>query len=241
MYSACSNSLEWFPRLDRRGSYLEEMTIEGGAIMQINRSQVLHWAGLAFILAGVLWVVFALVLFSQPQGCVGSACDLPGRSYRPWGLFAPALFVVTFVLLIAGMAAVAWVVWNRANFGKGGRMGLLLSAVGGILIVVLLVIQMLFFNGDFPLMPFFLIPAGLALILGFLLLGVALMHARIVPLPVGVLWLLSALVLIAFNTEDIRVLLAVPLGLSWVIVGACLWMSQDKPVSTHVAEQKPGS
>src|SRR6266702_1691358 len=46
----------------------------------------------------------------------------------------------------------------------------------------------------------------------------------------------SALVLLGFNTEDVRVLLAVPLGLSWVVVGACLWITQDGPQGGHVVE-----
>jgi hypothetical protein len=61
------------------------------------------------------------------------------------------------------MVAVAWSAWKRPDFGMGGRVGLLLSAVGGALIAVPLTIQALFFNGDFPLMPFFAIPGLLAL------------------------------------------------------------------------------
>jgi hypothetical protein len=53
--------------------------------------------------------------------------------------------------------------------------------------------------------------------------------------------LLSALVLLGFNDQDVRVLLAVPLGLSWVVVGACLWITQDELQGGRVAEEKPGS
>lgn len=42
-------------------------------------------------------------------------------------------------------------------------------------------------------------PSGALLVLGFLLLGITLVRTQIVPLWVGVIWLLSALVLIAFN------------------------------------------
>ncbi len=209
--------------------------------MKISRSPLLNWAGLTIILAGVLWVAFALVLASQPQGCVGAECDLPGRSYRPWGPLAPTLFIAALLLLVGGLVAVAWAAWKRSAFGKVGRVGILLSTVGGLLIAVLLVIQALFFNGDFPLMPFFVLPALLALLLGFLLLGSALLRARMVPRWAGVLWLLSALALLAFNTEDVRVLLAVPLGLIWVVVGACLWTTQEKPQREHVAGEEPRS
>ena len=77
--------------------------------------------------------------------------------------------------------------------------------------------------------------------MGFLLLGSALLRARMVPRWAGVLLLLSALVLLGFNDQDVRVLLAVPLGLSWVVVGSCLWATQDGPQGGHVAEEKPGS
>lgn len=217
----------------------KEETVEEGVNMKLSRLQVLHWAGLAIILAGVLWMAFALVLSSRPEGCVGAACDLPGRSYRTFGTLAPGLFIAAALLLVGGLTAVAWSVWKRPGFGMVGRVGLLLSAVGGALIAVPLVIQTLFFNGDFPLMPFFVIPGLLALVVGFLLLGSALVRAHMVPRWAGVLWLLSALVLLGFNTEDVRVLLAMPLGLSWVVVGACLWITQEKLQGERVAEQKP--
>ncbi|GAC1390692.1 MAG: hypothetical protein NVSMB38_09030 [Ktedonobacteraceae bacterium] len=209
--------------------------------MKRSRLQVLHWAGLAIILAGVLWMAFAMVLSSRPEGCVDAACDLPGRSYRTFGTLAPGLFIAAALFLVGGVAVVAWSAWKRADFGMVGRVGLLLSAVGGALIAVPLVIQMLFFNGDFPLMPFFVIPGLLALIVGFLLLGSALVRARMVPRWAGVLLLLSALVLLGFNTEDVRVLLAVPLGLSWVVVGAYLLTGQEKPQEERVAQQQPRS
>jgi hypothetical protein len=139
------------------------------------------------------------------------------------------------------MVAVAWYAWHRSGFGIIGRIGLLLSAVGGVLIASGIAIQALFFNGDFPLMPFFVIPSLLALIMGFLLLGSALLRARMVPLWAGVLLLLSVLVLLGFNDQDVRVLLAVPLGLSWIVVGACLWATQDESQGGHVAEEKPAS
>lgn len=197
--------------------------------MKISRSKLLHWGGLAIILAGVLWMAFALVLSSQPQGCVGSACDLPGQSYRSWGTLSLTLLIAAVLLLIGGMVAVARYAWNQPGFGIVGRVGLLLSTVGGALIASGTAIQALFFNGDFPLMPFFIIPGWLALSIGSLLLGGALLRTRMVPRWVGVLLLLSALLLFGFNDQDVQVLLAVPLGLSWVVVGACLWTTQNEP------------
>ncbi len=208
--------------------------------MKTSRLQLLHRGGLAIILAGVLWMAFALVLSSQPEGCVGAACDLPGRTYRTWGPIAPALFIAAALLLIVGMVAVAWYAWNRPRFGMLGRVGLLFSALGGVLIASGTAIQALFFNGDFPLMPFFVFQGLLALIMGFLLLGSALLRARMVPRWAGVLLLLSALVLLGYNDQDVRVLLAVPLGLSWVVVGSWLWASQNEPQGGRMAEEKPG-
>jgi hypothetical protein len=207
----------------------------------VKISRLLHRGGLAIILAGVLWMAFALALSSQPEGCVGAGCDLPGRTYRTWGPLAPGLFIAAALLLIGGMVALAWYAWNRPGFGMLGRIGLMLSTVGGALIASGTAIQALFFNGDFQLMPFFVIPGWLALIMGFLLLGSALLLARMVPRWAGVLLLLSALVLLGYNDQDVRVLLAVPLGLSWVVVGACLWITQDELQGGRVAEEKPGS
>src|SRR5260370_38384552 len=112
---------------------------------KVKISRLLHRGGLAIILAGVLWMAFALVLSSQPEGCVGAACDLPGRTYRTWGPLASALFIAAALLLIGGMVAVVLYAWNRPRFGMLGRVGLLLSAVGGALITVPLAIQALSF------------------------------------------------------------------------------------------------
>ncbi len=74
--------------------------------------------------------------------------------------------------------------------------------------------QAIFFGGDFPLMPYFVIPGVLALIAGVLLLGVAVLRQGIAALGIAVLVIVGALLMLRFNEQTWRALLAVPFGLA---------------------------
>ena len=79
-------------------------------------------------------------------------------------------------------------------------------------------------------MPVVVLPAGLALFGGVLLIIVTALRAGGVPRWAGGLLVLGVLTLVGFNDQDARVLLAIPFGLAWVAVGYALWSGPGTPL-----------
>ncbi len=182
------------------------------------------------MIGGALWVAWAILVARKPEGCVGSECDLPGRSARDYGDLVPVL-AVAVLLLVAGVAALVVRARAAGRFGRLGKWGLVIGATGAALLATALIVQSLFFQGDFPLMPAFVIPGGLALAGGFLLLATAVLW--VVPRWVGVLLVIGALALLGVNDQNARILLAVPFGGAWMAVGYALWAGRgDVPART---------
>ena len=77
-------------------------------------------------------------------------------------------------------------------------------------------------------MPLFVLPGVLALVAGFLLLGVAVLRAGVVPRWAGGLLVVGALALLGFNDQNAQALLAIPFGLAWMAIGAALWSGQER-------------
>jgi hypothetical protein len=102
--------------------------------------------------------------------------------------------------------------------------GLGASVVGGAVVIISDLVGAVFFGGDdIPLRPFFVIPAGLVLLVGILLLGITILRARVVPLWVAVLFVVGTLAMLGVNDQNAQVFLAIPFGLAWVAVGCVLW------------------
>ena len=87
--------------------------------------------------------------------------------------------------------------------------------------------QALVFGGDFPAMPLVVVPGLLAVICGAVLLGIAVLRARVLPRWVGALLIAGALALLVFNEQNERVFLGIPFGAAWVAVGYALWTVRD--------------
>ena len=96
------------------------------------------------------------------------------------------------------------------GFGLGGIA--LLSAGMGISIL----------GGDYSAKPLFIIPGFLALIVGSLLSGSTILRVGLLPRLVGALLIIASCLLLFFNSEDTRALLAVPFGLAWFGIGYTL-------------------
>lgn len=133
-----------------------------------------QWSGLSAILGGTLWIVWAIMVARKPEGCINSECDLPGKSSRGYTELAPLL--IGAVLFIAA-GVIGLVIHARAggHFGQMGWWGLGLGGTGVTMLAAALAIQGLLYDGDFPHMPTVVIPAGLAMALGFLLFAIALL------------------------------------------------------------------
>ena len=99
---------------------------------------------------------------------------------RAGGAVEGLLFIAAVLLIGLGAAALAHAM-HTGRFGTLARVGVVSSGLGVVLIASGLVVQSLFFGGDFPHMPMFVIPGALAAIIGLLLLGIAILGRAVVP------------------------------------------------------------
>ena len=188
-----------------------------------------RWSGLAALFGGALWIASAIVMAAKPEGCVASECDLPGRSMRESGTLVAVLVLPAVLLVAVGVAGLVRRARTARSFRREGRVGLAFGGVGFAAIVAGGLVQAVFFGDDFPYMPLFVIPGVLALVVGLVLVGIAVLRARVLARPAAVLLIAGALAMLGFNDQDARVLLAVPLGLGWTAVGYALWSDKDAP------------
>jgi hypothetical protein len=85
--------------------------------------------------------------------------------------------------------------------------------------------------------PYFVIPGVLALVVGFVLLGIAVLLAGVLPRWTAVLLVVGSLAMLGFNDQNAQALLAIPNGIAWVAVGYVLWSGGDD--STRRRRQAP--
>jgi hypothetical protein len=142
---------------------------------------------------------------------------------REGGPLEAALFLLAVLLLALGMAGLVIRVRTGGRFGRLARTGLVSGAVGITVLIISNPVQALFFGGDFPFMPYVVIPGGLAVVTGFFLLGLAILQAGVLPRWAARLLIIGALALLGFNDQNVQVLLAIPFGVAWMAVGYVLW------------------
>ncbi len=75
-----------------------------------------------------------------------------------------------------------------------------------------------------------MLPAGLALIVGLVLTGIAVFRTGVLPRWVAVLLTIGTLAMLGFNDQTAEVLMAIPFGISWIAVGYALWSDRSSPV-----------
>lgn len=195
----------------------------------MSSQKLIPSGGLASILGGVLWIAGAILTASKPRGCIGDECAF--RPMREGDPLDAALFLLTVLLLALGIAGLVIRAQNSGRFGRLGRVGLIAGATGLTVLIISSLVQALFFGGDFPLMPYLVIPGGLAVVAGFLLLGLAILQASVLPRWAAGLLIAGALALLGCNDQNARVLLAIPFGVAWVAVGYVLWFGLGEIIS----------
>lgn len=189
----------------------------------MRTSSLLRWGALAAILGGLLWIAGAVAVARMPVGCIGSECNV--RPMRDSSGAAP-LFIAAMLLLGLGLAAMVLRARIPGGFGALGRAGVIAAVAGGVTILVISLVQGIFFRGDFPLMPFIVVPAGLVLVIGFLLLGLTILRSGMLPRWAAALLIVGALALLGINEQNAQVLAAIPFGIAWVAVGCVLWQGE---------------
>jgi hypothetical protein len=193
----------------------------------VASSKSVRWSGLAAMLGGALFVVSAVVIASMPRGCIGDECA--SRPMRETGV-AGALLMLALLLVVIGAAGLVIQARDAGRLGRLGKTGIVLGAVGAALPVIGSLIQGILFDGDYPLMPYFVIPGVLALVVGFVLLGLAVLQAKVLPRWAAVLLIVGTLAMLGFNDQNARALMAIPFGISWVAVGYVLWSGRGEEV-----------
>jgi hypothetical protein len=83
-------------------------------------------------------------------------------------------------------------------------------------------------------MPGFVIPAGAAITIGVILLGITILRSRVLPAWASWLLIIGALATLGQNDEDIRVLLLIPFGVAWLGIGYVL-LTSAAPVAKRRA------
>lgn len=107
---------------------------------------------------------------------------------------------------IAGMTLLARRSGQRR---KLATTGLITAAAGFVLL----------FAGEIIQSAFFVVPGMLAVIAGFLMIGVLILRSGIFPRWLGILFLVSTVALLAANEQTPAVLLAIPFGLAMMTAG----------------------
>ncbi len=188
----------------------------------MSSSSFIRWGGAAAILGGILWIVPAIITAFKPRGCIGLECDVSAMRDTS----DVALFLLLALLLSAGgLAGVAIRAWNTGRFGRLAKVGVVLYGVGiGLFILgtVLTAISEAFWV--------LMLPAGLALIVGLVLTGIAVFRTGVLPRWVAALLIVGSLAMLGFNDQTAEVLMAIPFGLAWIAVGYALWSDRSTQV-----------
>ncbi len=182
-------------------------------------SKIARWSGTAAMLGGVLWVASAVLTALKPRGCIAEECAF--RSMRQGGVLDGVLFIAAVLLLAVGCVGLVSRARRRGGFGRLGRLGLY-AVVAGAALGFIGVSLNVWAPG---LVPFFVIPALFTVVVGFLLLGVAVVQSKALPPWAGVLLAVGALSMLGANDQDWRVLMVVPFGLAWIAVGYAMRVS----------------
>ena len=189
-------------------------------------SRTIRWSGLSAMLGGALFVVSAVVIASMPRGCIGDECA--SRPMRETGA-AGALLTLALLLVVIGAAGLVIRARDAGRFGTLAKTGIVVAALGAALPVVGSLVRVgILFEGAYPYMPYFVIPGVLALVIGFVLLGISVLRAGVLPRWAAVLLIVGTLARLGFNDQNALALLAIPNGIGWVAVGYVLWSGRGE-------------
>lgn len=197
---------------DRPERFVRDGYAEGRA-----RSPMIRASGVAAMLGGGLWMVGTVLHALEPRGCVGAECAT--RPMRDSSALVAVLAVGAVVLIMVGVAGLVRLARDSGRLGRSGRLGVRVGVAWLVALLTVGMVQLVLFGGDFRLMPYFVLPGMSAVVVGFLLVGIAIMRAGVLPRWAGVLLVLGSLALVGANEQTELVLLMLPFGLAWAAAG----------------------
>lgn len=195
--------------------------------------RLVRWAGAAGMVGGTLWLISTVMHASKPVGCVADQCA--SRPMRESSAVEGMLTVAAFVLFAVAAVALVALARRAGRFGTAGRAGAVLALGGATALVLAALVQALFFEGDFPLMPYFVIPGLAAVVIGFILLGVMVLRSGVLPRWAAASLLVGTVAMVGFNEQTAAAWLAIPFGLAWIAVGYALWTKAPSPITADTA------
>lgn len=195
-------------------------------------------AGAWWTAGGAAWASHAVLLSLRPAGCIADQCRASGP-HRPtedllW-LFAAA---------VACIAVGMFVVSDRPG-GRGlvfRRAATILTSAGAAALIIGLVMNAVT-RGDSPLWWLHDSDSlGRALpVLGSIAAGVAGLLGRWLRPSLGILLILTSSACLGFNAQTDQILLAVPLGVAWVVTGVATLFPRPAPRPAGPAPLAPGA
>jgi len=167
---------------------------------------------LALIVGGVAWVAFALVLAGERYGDTAGVrllrpAEPLSSTYRGGADAAPYLAAAVVLTLVGFALLYGRAAWLAGSWGKASVVMLALGAS-------------VLFAPSFPLLV-----GWLFYFLGMLALAITSLRTGVLPRSAAWMLIGAAILLLFFNTEDDRALLAIAPGLAWATLGARSLMS----------------
>lgn len=127
----------------------------------MNAVRIANYSGAFAVIGGIAWIAAALIHASQPRGCIGDECNtLPMRDTTT---ATSLLFAVAGLMLVLSGAGLLALIKRRDRLAWPGRLGAALCGLGIVSLALAAIVQEVFFEGDFPWMPAFVVPGVMAL------------------------------------------------------------------------------
>lgn len=170
----------------------------------------LRVSGTAGIAGGLFLTVSAIMQSLQPPGCIAEACV--GRTYRSAGPIEGLLFLAGMMLIVGATFGFLALVSSGSRGARIVRIG---AAVAGLAMFLGVVLMGVAYYIAFSLV--------LLAVIAYAALGTGFAVSQAVPAWAGVMLTVTALLLMAANDQNERILFVVPFGVTWVVLGALLW------------------
>lgn len=184
---------------------------------QLRVGQFPRWAGIAAMLGGVLLAAASFLHNLQPVGCVGLDCGT--GNLRTATTLVTLTGVAASLLILVGIAGMTLLARRSSQDRRLANIALLVAVTGFLVLFTVSVIQAVFYGGDFPGMPFFVVPGLLAVVAGFLMMGLFILRSGVFPRWLGIFLMVSTFFLLVANEQTPAVLLAIPFGLAMAAAG----------------------
>ena len=174
--------------------------------------------GVCSAVGGVAWVAACFAHNSLPQGCIDEGCS--GHAMRGSSTLDTLLFDLAGVLLAVSGIGLLVLAHRSRRLGRLGALAGSTAALGLLLLAGAVVMSTV--DNNWEGMPGLVIPGIGLLAIGLVLVTVVVLRARVVPIWLGCLLVATALLLPFANEQTSRVLLAVPFGVAWLVLGVVL-------------------